>query len=110
MAAEFIEYGLSTTTALAFVTKLLTTVFRVSTLQLATAATSADMLSFEIFARSTWCRIKWSPLATVGLTFSSFALSCATTLTTFVSSTIQRDSTNAHALRRLLGTLMADCL
>ena len=108
MATELVEDGFATGTAGALMTQLLTTMGRVTTLQLATTWTRADMLRFEVLLRIARCRIERPAFSTTGLAFGGLALACAATFATFVSSTVERDSANSHALRWLDNALMTD--
>jgi hypothetical protein len=90
------------------VTQLHAAVLWVAAFQLTATIASTYMFSLEIIARTARCRIQRSRFSPIRLTLGSFTLTSAASLTTLVTSAIQRNSADTHTLRRLLSALVAN--
>lgn len=67
------------------------------------------MLGFEAVVKSMRHRVKRSCLFPLGLPFSCFLLSRTAMISAFVPSTVQRGSTDSHALGLFEVALVTDC-
>jgi hypothetical protein len=109
VAANLVEDGISARSTGTFMTQLLATMLWVAAFQLTTTCAGAYMLSLKVVSRSLGCRVQRPRFASVRLSLGSLFLSCTTMLSAFMTPTVERNSTDSHALRRLFNSLVANC-
>lgn len=82
----------------------------IATLEHTPTETGADMFGLKAFIDGTWAKSERSKPALCRLAFGCLSLSVAASLATLVTTTVERDSANPHALRRFFTSLVANSL
>jgi hypothetical protein len=108
VATELVEDGFSACATRTFMAQLHAAMLWITTFQLAATIASTNVFSLEIVARTARCCIQRSRFAAIRLTLGSFTLTGTTSFATLVTSAIERNSADTHALRSLFGALVTN--